>query len=637
MTTPTQLPIPSNNLLDSRFNFEKLDQIVNSDANYYVDRFGKQRLTAAGLQNLINQIGSDFQNNIGLPDGFKYIGGAVSVEQLRLTPPLVEGQRILLKSYYEGGTTGGGIFIGHIGTVTDDQGWYIAGSGFYWERIPGTTVTPELFGAYANGVADDRIPIQRAIDHCGNNYDAGYGSLTVNIDKFYYVSLNSASLGVVGELAAGRTALCMRSGVTLTGSGELKLNALSGSSSGAIISNWNGPIKNVTIKGIRLNGGSDVYTGTGINCINILDSDNVQIIDVKAINSTAGGIYLRKALNDTYGCSNSKITGCLVNTAAYIGIQLQCPDHITVSQNIILNTVDNGIDIEGNLSTSTARGIARKIIVSQNNIDGCLVGVFMESCGDTLIDGNVISNFSSYGVMQNRINSASYNVDITNNRFIGLDAYSNAAICWKNNCGHSRVSNNTIANVNYAFYANKATYVDIGVNRLSNIAKGVLYVPNQASGFVYSRLAEQFIIEAQSSGVPFVWSASDYPGNNSTRYYRAKLSEPFFAASASSGEINFAYSTGTLPSNSGWAANNGFSLYNTVVTGETVVALNSSLSTAGNYIKIGSYYYLMYSTAASYTVVRRWDSATSTWLAGNYTADLNSALPYTMYRAAWAG
>lgn len=142
---------------------------------------------------------------------------------------------------------------------------------------------------------------------------------------------------------------------------------------------------------------------------------------------------------------------------------------------------------------------------------------------------------------------------------------------------------------------------------------------------------------SQTSGVPFAWSASDYPGNNSTRYYRTKLSEPFFAASASSGEINFAYSTGTLPSNSGWAANNGFSLYNTVVTGETVVPINNSLATAGNYIKIGSYYYLMYSTAASYTVVRRWDSATSTWLAGNYTADLNSALPYTMYRAAWAG
>ncbi|UVD41863.1 putative tail fiber protein [Klebsiella phage KPN8] len=55
MTTPTQLPIPSSNLLDSRFNFEKLDQIVNSDADFYLDRFGKQRLTVLGATNQLIQ------------------------------------------------------------------------------------------------------------------------------------------------------------------------------------------------------------------------------------------------------------------------------------------------------------------------------------------------------------------------------------------------------------------------------------------------------------------------------------------------------------------------------------------------------------------------------------------------------
>lgn len=74
MTTPTRLPIPSNNLLDSKFNFEKLDQIVNSDANYYVDRFGNQRLTIKGLELLVEQIQGSFRDSIGLSDGFSWIG-----------------------------------------------------------------------------------------------------------------------------------------------------------------------------------------------------------------------------------------------------------------------------------------------------------------------------------------------------------------------------------------------------------------------------------------------------------------------------------------------------------------------------------------------------------------------------------
>ena len=53
MTTPTKLPMPSNNLLDSRFNFEKLDEIVNSDSSYYTDRFGKKRFTLTGIYNFI--------------------------------------------------------------------------------------------------------------------------------------------------------------------------------------------------------------------------------------------------------------------------------------------------------------------------------------------------------------------------------------------------------------------------------------------------------------------------------------------------------------------------------------------------------------------------------------------------------
>ncbi|HEJ7993961.1 TPA: hypothetical protein SMI27_004676, partial [Serratia liquefaciens] len=48
MTTPTSKPIPSNDVTDLKFNAEKIDEVVNSGAEKYVDRFGIERYTWAG-------------------------------------------------------------------------------------------------------------------------------------------------------------------------------------------------------------------------------------------------------------------------------------------------------------------------------------------------------------------------------------------------------------------------------------------------------------------------------------------------------------------------------------------------------------------------------------------------------------
>lgn len=49
-TTPTSLPIPSEDLRDLKFNAGKFDEVMTSDAHYYVDRFGVKRWTIAGFQ-----------------------------------------------------------------------------------------------------------------------------------------------------------------------------------------------------------------------------------------------------------------------------------------------------------------------------------------------------------------------------------------------------------------------------------------------------------------------------------------------------------------------------------------------------------------------------------------------------------
>ena len=51
-TTPTNNPIPSEDPRDLKFNAGKIDEEVNGSADYYTDRFGMQRLTNTGRNNL---------------------------------------------------------------------------------------------------------------------------------------------------------------------------------------------------------------------------------------------------------------------------------------------------------------------------------------------------------------------------------------------------------------------------------------------------------------------------------------------------------------------------------------------------------------------------------------------------------
>lgn len=152
MTTPTQNNIPSSTAIDVRFNAEKLDEIVNSDNETYADRFGNPRFTLKGILNSIQSFFSD----LGNPTGFSKIGQVESFAKLRTTQVVTEGQRVLLSGYYAGSSVGGGQFIGHLGTASDDGGCVAAGVGYYWERIVDEYITPEMYGAKGDGVTDDR-------------------------------------------------------------------------------------------------------------------------------------------------------------------------------------------------------------------------------------------------------------------------------------------------------------------------------------------------------------------------------------------------------------------------------------------------------------------------------------------------
>lgn len=88
-------------------------------------------------------------DNLAAPDGFKYIGQAESVAQLRTIEPTTDQQRILLKSWHAGKNLGGGVFYADFtDTTSADNGGtvIVTAGGKRWKRVF-TEITPFDFGA----------------------------------------------------------------------------------------------------------------------------------------------------------------------------------------------------------------------------------------------------------------------------------------------------------------------------------------------------------------------------------------------------------------------------------------------------------------------------------------------------------
>ncbi|HBH6866669.1 hypothetical protein [Serratia marcescens] len=60
MTTPTSKPIPSNDVIDLKFNAEKIDEVVNSNSEKYLDRFGVERYTLEGIRKNLSPLGKPY-------------------------------------------------------------------------------------------------------------------------------------------------------------------------------------------------------------------------------------------------------------------------------------------------------------------------------------------------------------------------------------------------------------------------------------------------------------------------------------------------------------------------------------------------------------------------------------------------
>ncbi len=122
------------------------------------DSYGTQQFY---FPNILKYAPDQLRQDLSGEDGFKLVGQVKSFAELRTVVPEVNGQRILLKSYYENGRTGGGQFVARstVGMVSvpADDGGVIAtvSTSWYWERVDQDSVTVEGFGAIPYIVPED--------------------------------------------------------------------------------------------------------------------------------------------------------------------------------------------------------------------------------------------------------------------------------------------------------------------------------------------------------------------------------------------------------------------------------------------------------------------------------------------------
>lgn len=506
-TTPTTGDIPSNAAVDLKFNSEQFDRVMNSDDLTYTDRFGKKRITMKGVQELANGFQDTFTNLLGSPDGFKLIGGVKSFDTLRSTPVRTEGQRIFLKSYYENSNTGGGIFIGHLGTKLDDYGMVAQGVGFYWERIQITqSPSPEMFGAVGDGIADDSDAIQRALD-------SGY-SIKAQIGSRHYVT-KAINLKSGASFDGNNQLITFNNGTSaymfgVSGISDVSIkniNIAASVTSSSTLSTFmikvtassNIFINNVKARDIGVvftEATTNTYTNiiadvnnAGFNCCRNITLDG---FDVDCTNNKTGGpIQLRYCVdwrvangmvrNAYHGvmwwggdsnsgkdgnvgndrkCKNGIITNVQAKNISMGGIWGSMGEGIIVTDNIVNICGDVGIDLEGCTAS----------LVSNNYVRNCKNGgltTFFYSL-DVQFTGNVVKQpsgyhcFKIYNTAQNKNNTG---VSVSGNTFIGEGIYAACSF----SSGPVRdfhFVNNKLTNCVIDFSANNSQIIKVSDNTL---------------------------------------------------------------------------------------------------------------------------------------------------------------------------
>ena len=266
-------------------------------------------------------------------------------------------------------------------------------------------VTPEMFGAKGDGIEDDTAAVQAAIN----------SGKPVHIGAEYLVVASDASPWHHG--------LTLKDNTTIFGLGTIKLAPNNYDNYDILLIEG---VANVSIKGVTLLGERTEHTGASGEWgfgINILNSKNVNIEDVKINNCWGDGIILR---GDATPVNNENITieNCHVYENRRNNISVTSGKNVIIDGCVIEHAngtaPEQGIDIETDYpATQEIDGVTiTGCIFNDNPNGGVAINHFEEgTTKNIIIDGNVFNGPKGVNVYVNRIDREGERDIITNNTF----------------------------------------------------------------------------------------------------------------------------------------------------------------------------------------------------------------------------
>lgn len=184
--TPTQAPVPSADIRNVVFAGAKVDEWATSGNYTYTDRFGKQHLTAEGINNQFQQ----FLLNSGYEQLADYTDGPITFERRnQITAYNGEYYRPKASVSLPYTTTGNTATTWE----TDKDNFVAVGDAALRQELAAKTgalligglgfITPEMFGAVGDGVTDDVTALQAMMEFARAN-----NTLLIQGQKLYAVS-----------------------------------------------------------------------------------------------------------------------------------------------------------------------------------------------------------------------------------------------------------------------------------------------------------------------------------------------------------------------------------------------------------------------------------------------------------------